>query len=80
MPTTPRKKFTVARLGDLLDRSLSVLSWRGVGKETGMEDLQNVTRLDNQTPSSPDCARGCEGKILCEGELFCWTCQIGDAC
>lgn len=41
---------------------------------------QDVSRLDNQAPTSPDQAGTCESSVLCEGELFGWTIKVSDAC
>jgi hypothetical protein len=45
-----------------------------------VENVQNVSRLNDQAPSSPDHTRASEGKVLGEGELLCWTVEIGDTC
>jgi len=41
---------------------------------------QDVSRLDDQAPTSPDQAGTCESNILCEGELFSRTIKVSDAC
>jgi len=39
----------------------------------------NVSRFDDQAPAGPDQTCGCQGGVLCEGELFGGTVEVGDA-
>jgi hypothetical protein len=47
-----------------------------VGRE---KDIQDITRFNNQAPTSPDHACGCEGHVLGEGELFGGAVEVGDS-
>lgn len=50
----------------------------GVGKEGG-RDIQDVPGLDDEAPSGPDGARGHEGEVLSQRQLFRWTKEVGGA-
>lgn len=41
--------------------------------------IQNVPRLDDQAPASPNGSSGHQGAVLGERELLSWTVEIGDA-
>lgn len=67
----PRKKLTVARLYvNLLMKNLSLPDRE--------QHVQNVSRLDNQTPSGPDEAGASQGKVLSKGELLSGTGKVTD--
>lgn len=44
----------------------------------GERSVQHVPGLDDHAPTGPDGAGGHEGTVLCEGELFGGTREVGD--
>src|SRR6266498_2290259 len=54
-------------------------TWGERCKES-LGDVQNVSRLNNQTPSCPDKASSRERDVLCDGELLYWAVKVGDTC
>lgn len=44
----------------------------------GREHEQDISRLDDQAPSCPNQPGSCKSTVLCKGELFDGTGEIGD--
>ena len=42
-------------------------------------DVQDIPRLDNKAPPSPDSAGSDECSVGVEGELFGWASEVGDS-
>jgi len=43
------------------------------------DGIHDISRLDDQAPTSPDQTCGSQGDVLCEGELFGRAVEVGDA-
>jgi hypothetical protein len=72
MPTIPRKKLTAASLQQ------QILAFVRVNGRPEI-NVQNVARLDDQAPPSPDETCCSEGGVLSEGKLLSWAGEIGDS-
>ena len=41
--------------------------------------VQKISRFDDETPSSPDHAGGCESNVLGKGKTFGWPSEVTNA-
>ena len=70
-PTHPRKKFTAANLAQ------GVSLWRMLLERYLF--VQNVSRFNDETPSGPNYAGGCESDVLGKGETLGWSSKVTNA-
>jgi hypothetical protein len=55
------------------------IDWKGGGEGRWREkNVHDVSGFDYQAPARPDQTCGCQGGVLCEGELFGGAVEVGD--